>query len=132
MWSRRLAQTSASSQEAEVDVDHLRRVDIIMEEYKTLREEVLMRVQTRFQLLGLGGGVIAFVTSQDSDDRLRTLAGGFLVLLAVWFWLSVGIRRCTGRILEIETEVNGHLGPPGALCWEKRQTERPRHQRLIS
>ena len=80
------------------------KINILMADYNTLRNEIFGRSQQRFALLILSGGVVAFGIFRISALHIRhlvALAAALALLLAVWMQLGRVMVRCSKRIAEI-------------------------------
>lgn len=111
---------------------HRLAVEVLLREYDTLRTEILARVRTRFELLGFLAVIATFAGSSNVSTPARALVvvAAVAVALVVWAWFASGIKRCAGRILEIESRVNALMGSE-LLAWETRQPRDSWWRRLI-
>lgn len=118
------------------------RVQVALEEYRTLRQEILNSITAQYQILTIGAGAVGLlataVLGQDSDGagaatadaRAQTLfdLGGLLVgipllcLLVVVMWMNEVNRMLrAGRfLLDVEQVLNDLVALPGLLSWESR------------
>jgi hypothetical protein len=104
-------------------------MSLLLEEYRTLREEVISRMAGRVQLLAFtiaGAGLAA-------NARSPVYAGiaGALVAVGIAFWTSSkrGIERAADQIAGLERRINtlsNVAGPDSGLAplsWETQQTQ---------
>lgn len=106
-------------------LDRKDRITTLLKEYDTLRAEALGRINHRWQMLGLIGAIVAFVSAKDN-----LLSWGFIpvyamVLLLLVLWVRTGfhLSALSGRIEEIEKKVNEIAGET-LLEWESRGRKR--------
>ncbi len=117
-------------------------IEILMQEYGTLREEITNRIKSRFAITGYVGAIVAFAFSQLKDvpwpdvvwplSLLGIRKGvawpaviigiALIFLLTLWWWLGSLIKKCSVRVAEIEQTVNALAGRE-VLIWETRQHE---------
>lgn len=104
-------------------------IEVVMEEYKTLREEILTSMQMQQSILSLGGATVgialssAFATWEKSPlpEFLFLVMVPTLTYLIVLVWLGeVGRMFRAGYFLsELEGKVNREFSGKGlALSWE--------------
>jgi hypothetical protein len=107
----------------------MREINLLLEEYRTLRDEVNHRVGGRMQMIGFAGVISALlVASDDWDIGTGNFYIAALVLVIAALWLR-GINRAIQRIgkhlRQIEERVNA-LAPRACgsaedvLTWETR------------
>lgn len=105
-----------------MDIDH--RLTALFKEYDTLREEILLRVRTRFELLGFLAVAAGFLLSDaGGGTRVALAAGAAIVGAAVWLWLRLAIARCAYHLATTERRINEMLGEE-VLTWERAQSTR--------
>lgn len=96
-------------------------VDVILHEYDALRAEIVSRSDARFQIIGFLSIAATLLGTQISEGArgwlIGVTLGGFI---AIWLRFGLLIRRCAGRLREIENFVNKELGSE-PLVWENRQ-----------
>lgn len=109
------------------------KIDLLLKEYDSLRSEILTRCNSRFAILGLIGGTLAYAGSQTKVPwylqwtpeygqilfAVSLLIVAFLLIAVVWWRLGQLINRCSMRIAEIEKKIN-QLAGQELLCWESR------------
>lgn len=109
-----------------ISSDAKTKIDVLMKEYDTLRQEILARSNNRFSILGLmfaaATALAAFKnTSMLKDISLTTAAWSMAVWLllmgAVWWSLGRLIYACNRRLVMIERQVN-ELAGEELLRWE--------------
>jgi hypothetical protein len=102
-------------------------LELLLKEYDTLREEVLARVQSRFQLLSFLVAAAAFVVGQSSLTQISVglwwlLVGVVALVGIVWFYFRVMIENCAKRLRQIEGALNGSA-PTQVMQWESRRAK---------
>jgi hypothetical protein len=110
-------------------------ISVLMEEYKTLRAEIILRIGNRMQILGFLTAGVALVVSYVSISRsiwglglflpLMTLLAGF----AYWRLHAFQTDRMSEHVAELEREINERARRVSnitgdLLTWESRQKER--------
>jgi hypothetical protein len=101
------------------------KVKILIQEYTTLRNELLTRTNNLFQLLGigLGGGLggVLIVLSKDVQPPLWSWLLALLcwIFVFLFFFLRIGsdIRRAAWRVRKLEKDINRRSGET-LLIWE--------------
>ncbi|QIP83198.1 hypothetical protein GLX30_02900 [Streptomyces sp. Tu 2975] len=85
-------------------------VMVLLEEYRTLREEVTQRVAARMQMIGFAGAISALLVVSDSITFRGPnlyVAGLFLVLAVVWLrGTNLAIQRIGRHLRVVEARVN--------------------------
>jgi hypothetical protein len=102
------------------------KVEILLKEYDSLRQEVISRLNNRFSLLGYAGAILTYAVFQGggiADWRWLCAAGAALSLLLVWLWGAKKIRELSLRIATLEKKIN-HLSGDSLLAWETGQRAR--------
>jgi hypothetical protein len=102
------------------------KVEVLLKEYDSLRQEVISRLNNRFNLLGYAGAIFTYAVFQGAgvaDWRWRCAAGAALTLLLVWLWGAKKIRELSLRIAAIEKKIN-NLSGDSLLAWETGQRAR--------
>ena len=103
------------------------KINILLKEYDTLREETLSRMNNRFVMLGMTAAFLGFVLFSDNvrlDSHmlgltLRTivLVCGIMVVLAIWLFFGYLVGTLARRVAAIERHVNQIAGER-LLRWE--------------
>ena len=97
------------------------KVDVLLREYDTLREEVIARTNNRFAISGLLGAIMVFVGGKSELDIVWrwTVVLVALVVLTI-FWWSIGdvMHQIGAHLIGIEGRVNALLGEQ-LLEWER-------------
>jgi hypothetical protein len=102
------------------------KVEVLLKEYDSLRQEVISRLNNRFNLLGYAGAILTYAVFQGggvADWRWLCAAGAALALLLVWLWGAKKIRELSIRIATIEKKINSLAGD-ALLAWETGQRAR--------
>ena len=99
--------------------------DILLDEYKTLRAEVIERVKTAFSHLAYFGAVVAFafkgtegsLVSQSTVFWLAFSGAAILLYISVinWFWVG----RIANHLQVIEGRLESLTGQK-TLTWERK------------
>lgn len=98
------------------------RIDILLEEYKTLRTEILQRHSAIMQFISIvGTGLGAAIAFAFVHKALPAAAATLVTLLFAigsgLLWLDNDLRLLSARIQEIEDKVN-RLADDRLLVWE--------------
>ncbi len=96
------------------------KIQILLEEYETLRSEILQRIGHRFAFLSLIGalGAYSFFIAKDlTGYQIFVLIISAIILLGTWIQLGNLISRCSVRIAAIEEQINSIAGEK-LLKWE--------------
>lgn len=109
------------------------KVEILLREYETLRQEVLARSGQRFALVTVAGGLMAFLIKTEKWPAWVISAGGtqatlalvgLVVLVVIWRRFQVLIERLGAGISRVEQRVNTLTGDADLLRWETDQASR--------
>ena len=94
------------------------KITIIMGEYNSLRNEILVRTGHMYQLLVLGAGVlISIITGTYGARTIHIFLASVFVVLAFSWLIERDIRKAARRIREIERYVKQKTGE-NVLIWE--------------
>ena len=96
------------------------KIQILLQEYSTLRSELIFNQNKQFQLVALAGVVISLTLSRPID-RLFWIAisVGVAALFSLGLMVIRNTRRLVRRVIELETEINRRAGEE-LLVWESR------------
>lgn len=97
------------------------KIKILLQEYATLRQEIIARISHGYQIMSVGTVLFAwiFITkTQGIPFWLAFVIALIIFLFAVWFILR-DINKAAERIRELETEINSRAGEE-LLVWESR------------
>ena len=89
------------------------KIQILQKEYDTLRAEILNRIGHRFTFLsfaGAIGGYAIFSENKLTDDQSSVLWICADILLCLWAWIGLLMKRCSDRVAAIEREINALAG----------------------
>jgi hypothetical protein len=103
-----------------MDEDQRFKVTVLLQEYDTLRAEILVRTQQRSLLLGVAATLLAIAAANYRElppDWWIWKMSLPVTVIAIWWWLSVLLADCALRVREIEQEVNTRCGEV-LLRWE--------------
>jgi len=101
-------------------LDPKTKIDILLKEYETLRNEIQVRINNRFTIFGLFAATGTFTATQSRTLLNWIIASLFVMsLLVLWWRLGYLIKRCSSRIAELEQLVN-ELAGEELLAWEGR------------
>lgn len=84
-------------------------IKLLLEEYRSLRAEVLQRVGSRMTLTAFITASIAIVVSiKHQASWVYALAGGLLavMLVVIWVWSWCCIERLSARLVVLEENLN--------------------------
>lgn len=105
------------------------RIDILMKEYDSLRQEILSRTNNRFVMLGLVATFLGFALFTENsifesrflglDTRAIVVISGILILMAIWLFFGYLVGALAARVSAIERHVNEIAGEQ-LLEWETR------------
>src|SRR5207253_220924 len=99
-------------------VEEQNKVQILLQEYASLRTEIVHRTNNMFQLISVGAVIFGLGVSGTSWYRIGVdLAVG---ALAVWYFrrlIARDIRKAATRLREIERSLNSRAGET-LLVWE--------------
>ena len=101
-------------------------VAILLDEYRTLRQEILDRIRNGFTIQAGAGAVIAFIlTSGPSSGlgRITLALGAFFVTGAMMAWSYLLINNASAHIQGIERRINASTVPE-LLTWESETSKR--------
>jgi hypothetical protein len=109
-------------------------ITLLLEEHKSLRTEIIQRLATRGQALGLTAALSALIVTSDHSPFSWVLAGLVLVLgFIFWFGSNRAILYLADHVRELERRINGltrdaYGATEDALTWETRY----HHRRMSS
>src|SRR5437870_2602136 len=96
------------------------KIQILLQEYNSLRAELLLGHNKMFQLLSLGGALFVLIISRPLDARFWTAVVAALVVISyVSFTIMRDILRLAKRVRELEVDINRRAGEE-LLIWENR------------
>ena len=105
------------------------KIDILLKEYDSLRQEILSRTNNRFLMLGVVATFLGFVLFTDNSvfkcqifglsTRVIVVISGVLVLLVIWLFFGYLVGTLAARVSAIERRVN-ELAGEKLLEWETR------------
>jgi hypothetical protein len=96
------------------------KVQILLQEYASLRMEIIHRTGHMHQLLAVGGALFLWLASRPIDIRfwISLVAAVVVVGLFGWF-LHRDIDKAAERIRQLEEDINRRAGEE-LLVWERR------------
>lgn len=104
------------------------KIDILLKEYETLRQEILARTGHRFVLVSLAGGLMGFlITTLFTTKAHPSLVVyifalvGAIVLGVIWRRFQLLIEQLSEGIVRIEHRINDLADDAELLKWEKKQ-----------
>jgi len=107
---------------AKANLSHYEKIQILLEEYRSLRSEVAARLTYGFQIGTLGVGAIAWVLGRSDLTFDRTAVSiGFIFTSGLGILWIVSIRdvwRLSKRLQALEHEINSRAGEH-LLVWEQ-------------
>jgi hypothetical protein len=101
------------------------RIEILFKEYDALRTEIIARTGNIYQLVSIGGGLLAGLLAWHHLLK-SDLALWLLLLLVVPGILAfvltlVDLNRASGRLQELEQEINEMAGADLLKCEKRRR-----------
>lgn len=95
------------------------RVQVLLHEYDTLRNEILARSGHIYQVVGIAAALVVFLLARERFDRGFYLGIFLLAVMAILFsyLISRDIRAAATRIQVLERDINRRAGET-LLCWE--------------
>jgi hypothetical protein len=98
------------------------KIEILLHEYDTLREEIMSRYSAQFQAIGVFGAVFvgllaAIATGMNAHVGYSLIVLSFFIFLALFVWADNDITRAATRLIELEKEINGRA-EERLLVWE--------------
>ena len=112
---------------AEISDDSKIRIEILLKEYDTLRQEIISRTNNRFAITGFFGAVSLFAVTKEGLDpfwRWAIVVAPLVILSVLWLWIKVAIDLCAHRIVGLERRIN-ELAGDTLLEWETEVANRP-------
>lgn len=96
------------------------KIQILLQEYSTLRGELVANGKKTFQLLSLGGALFVLILSRPIDARFWTaVVVAFIGISYFTFSVMRDIHRLAKRVRELEDDINRRAGEE-LLVWESR------------
>lgn len=103
------------------------KIDILLKEYDTLRQEILSRIKYRYLIFVLFWTFLGFLILRENSVLQGDLIGintkafiglaGSIILLSIWWFYGYLIANLGKRISEIEERVN-EIAEEDLLVWE--------------
>jgi hypothetical protein len=94
------------------------KVQIVLQEYGTLRTELIHRGNNMFQLLAVVVAITVWLCSRPIDTRFWVLLAIAVAAFSTFGWiLHRDVEKAAERVREIEAYVNTQVGEP-VLQWE--------------
>src|SRR5689334_7952955 len=100
---------SAVATDADILVRGEAELQLLLEEYRTVRAEVLQRIGSRAQLLGLLGASAALVIGLSDHQSVEAyLLGAVVVVVLTSYWWrgALLLRRAAQHVVAIEERIN--------------------------
>ena len=96
------------------------KIQILLQEYGTLRSEIVSNGNRQFQIAALAGVLFTLTLSRPIERRFWIAALiGVIALCYFGFAMIRDIRRLARRVFELEAEINRRAGEE-LLVWESR------------
>jgi hypothetical protein len=96
------------------------KIQILLQEYNTLRSELVSGSNRSFQLLSVGSALFVLIVSRPLDRRFWTAIVASIIALSYGRFITLrDIRRLAKRVRELEHEINRRAGEE-LLVWESR------------
>jgi hypothetical protein len=95
------------------------KVQILLQEYNTLRQEIIQRTNQGFQIYGVGAVFFVLLMGRSSyDQKFWIMLCIALIALLIASKISIsGIGKAAKRLWELENAINGLAGED-LLVWE--------------
>lgn len=95
------------------------KVKILLQEYATLRSELLTRTNNVYQLITISAGLFVWILGRSPSSVLFWLAlVAVLAPFSYFYWLlSCDIAKAAKRVRELENDINRRAGET-LLVWE--------------
>jgi hypothetical protein len=115
------------------------KIDILLREYETLRQEVLARSGQRFALVTVAGALMAFLIKTEDWPayfvstgwtQVFLAVGGGAALVMIWSRFQVLITRLGAGISRVEQRINALSDDAELLSWEGAQASQRSRSRL--
>lgn len=108
-------------------------IALLLEEYRTLRAEIVSRHSDRAQLLAFSAAATGLIAS-GRPPVVASIIVGVVAVCGLGYWLSSnhGIQYVASHVAELETKINqlaAHaygVSEDGPLGWENAQARGPR------
>lgn len=100
-------------------LNNMGKIQVLLHEYATLRQEIITRTTHGFQLVAAGAVVLVWVmTRQELNVQFwfGAAIAILVVLIAIWFIIR-DIGKAAKRIRELEKDINRRAGEE-LLVWE--------------
>jgi hypothetical protein len=96
------------------------KIQILLQEYSTLRSELVSNGNRLFQVVALGGALFTWLASRQLDKRFWIAIVMALVgFSCIGFVLIRDTKRAARRVRELEIDINSRAGEE-LLVWERR------------
>src|SRR5260370_28543233 len=96
------------------------KIQILLQEYSTLRTELIANGNRLFQVVALGGALFIWIVSRPVDRRFwMAIAMGIVGLFCLVFVLIRDTRRAARRVAQLEGEINQRAREE-LLVWERK------------
>src|SRR3954454_23500162 len=94
------------------------KIEILLHEYDSLRDEIMQRSNQMFQLIAIGSAALTWLLSQAIDAKALTFTVFSAAVVAVLGWMMRrDINKSASRLRGIEREANERAGEE-LLRWE--------------
>ena len=110
-------------------LENKEKIDILLKEYDTLRQEILHRMNNRFLMLGITGSFLAFILLTDTSiinfsifgfpARVVIFVFGLLALIFIWVWFGYLVGNIARQVSVLECRIN-EISGEDLLEWETR------------
>ncbi len=94
-----------------------RKIEVLLKEYDTCRQEILGRIGNRFNILALLGGLVGIVGAKKSDVNWPIVWIAIMILLMVWVWLGLLLHQLSKNVQDLEGRIN-EIAEEKLLRWE--------------
>lgn len=99
-------------------VEQHHKIQVLLQEYGGLRNEIVHRTNNMYQLFAVGAGLLGFVLAGTDAYRIAIAVVIGAPVIKYFHWLITrDIRKAARRLREIEKDVNARAGET-LLVWE--------------
>jgi hypothetical protein len=105
----------------EKTVEEPEKINILLHEYDTLREEIIGRTNNMYQMLAVGSAVfIALLSFSNNFAKLISLTSFCAFVISFFCWMiKEETANAAARLRELEEKINIRAGEP-LLTWENK------------
>ena len=118
MSSDSIQSSQASSVESTTTLVEKDKIQILIAEYNTLREELIAAGNKMYQILTVGSALLVFLISQYPTPKFWLAVIAAIIIVVVFSVLNIAdTRRLALKVRQLEEEINKRAGET-LLTWE--------------